>query len=159
MKNFIGLSAVLTGFNKSIIAPNIDPVDIKTTYLEEFNSKVESKLDTEILSNYAFLEKEDKSDQEIGEAMLDSSNGEDFVMACRSLIFLWYSGAWPTIIPATVDQPASTISSLVSSKSYTAGLVWQVMQAHPMGDSNYQYGYWAEPPVDLDKYTGNPETN
>jgi hypothetical protein len=76
-------------------------------------------------------------------------------MPCRKLIFLWYSGAWPTIIPKTEDTPEMTSSEMLSAKSYTQGLAWQVMQSHPMGDSNYRYGYWANEPADLSGYTGN----
>jgi len=155
MKNFIGLSAVLTGFNESIIAPQLDPVDIKTDYLAAFNTNIGSALVSSILAKYQELKSQGKSDQEIGEAMLDDSNGTDFVMACRQLIFLWYSGAWPTIIPAANGKQASTVSTLLSSKSYSSGLAWQVMQSHPMGDSNYRYGYWSEKPADLSDYTGN----
>jgi hypothetical protein len=68
---------------------------------------------------------------------------------------MWYSGAWPTLISSTATEPASTVSDLISENTYTASLVWQVMQSHPMGDSNYRYGYWAKPPVPLSDYTGN----
>jgi hypothetical protein len=30
----------------------------------------------------------------------------------------------------------------------TLGLVWQIVQAHPMGYSNLQFGYWSREPVD-----------
>ena len=152
MKNFIGLSVVLTGFNQSILAPRVDPVDIKTDYLAAFNDKVGSDLVNSILSTYETLNGEGKTPQEIGEAILSEP---DFEMPCRSLIFLWYSGAWPTVIPASNGKPASTVSTLLSAKSYTTGLAWQVMQSHPMGDSNYRYGYWSETPADLNDYTGN----
>jgi hypothetical protein len=67
---------------------------------------------------------------------------------------MWYSGAWPTLIPASASAPASTVSNLISAKSYTCGLAWQVMQSHPMGDSNYRYGYWSSQPPALNDYTG-----
>jgi hypothetical protein len=163
MNNFIGLSAVLTGFNTSILAPQLDPVNIKAEYLPFFTEKANEEsgnpnLATSIFAKFASLKSQTNpklSDQQIGAAMLDSSNGADFVLACRKLIFMWYSGAWPTIIPATATVPASTVSNMISAKSYTCGLAWQVMQSHPMGDSNYRYGYWAKPPVALNEYTGN----
>ena len=155
MKNFIGLSAVLTGFSESILAPNLDPVDIKTDYLKAFKDNIDkgdSSLVLSILSKYQDLRSQGKTDQEIGEAIIAN---HEFEMPCRKLIFLWYSGAWPTIIPASNGKPASTVSTLLSSKSYTSGLAWQVMQSHPMGDSNYRYGYWSEAPSELSDYTGN----
>ena len=39
-------------------------------------------------------------------------------------------------------------SQVVSAKAYTLGLVWQIVQAHPMGYSNLQFGYWSREPND-----------
>jgi hypothetical protein len=144
MNNFVGLSAVLTGFNQSIIAPSIDPINVKQEYFDKFTSEIPNS--DKILNEYASLKTAGKSDQEIGETILANS---DFETPCRQLIFLWYSGAWGSV------QDGMVISDLLSAKSYTQGLAWQVMQSHPMGDSNYRYGYWAEEPAPLDKYTGN----
>lgn len=159
MDNFIGLSAVLTGFASSILAPSLDPVNIKAEYLPFFTAKVAAEsgnpqLVDSIFAKYAALAAQQLSDQQIGSAMLDPANGADFVLACRKLIFMWYSGAWPTLIPASASAPASTVSDLISAKSYTCGLAWQVMQSHPMGDSNYRYGYWNSQPPALNDYTG-----
>jgi hypothetical protein len=146
MDNFVGLSAVLTGFNQSIIAPTIDPINIKVDYFAQF--KKETSNYQKILDKYAALKTITPalSDQQIGEQMLAVS---DFETPCRQLIFLWYSGAWGYL------ENGVLISNMLSAKSYTQGLAWQVMQSHPMGDSNYRYGYWAEQPLDLNKYTGN----
>jgi hypothetical protein len=161
MQNFVGLSAVLTGFNQDILAPSLDPVDIKSEYLPFFQNKIaqesgDPQLVQNIFQKYASLAAQKMPDQEIGTAMLDPSNGANWVMACRKLIFMWYSGAWPTVIPPGPSTQASTVSDMISATSYTAGLVWQVMQSHPMGDSNYRYGYWAKDPAALSAYTGNP---
>ncbi len=156
MENFVGLSAVLTGFSQEIIAPTLDPVDIKSEYLKKFQDEIlkeskDSHLVSQILEQFSTLKNAGKSDQEIGEAMLSDQNTQDFVMACRKLIFMWYSGAWPTIS----NDGLSTSSELLSSKSYVSGLAWQVMQAHPMGDSKYRYGYWETAPAPLSDYTGH----
>jgi hypothetical protein len=37
---------------------------------------------------------------------------------------------------------------VVSATAYTQGLVWLIAQAHPMGYSNLQFGYWSREPVD-----------
>lgn len=156
MNNFVGLSAVLTGFAAATIAPTIDPINIKADYFAKFTAEIPNYAD--ILSAYETLKSQGKTDQEIGETILANV---DYEMPCRKLIFLWYSGAWPTIIPATEATPTSvatpemTTSQMLSAKSYTQGLAWQVMQSHPMGDSNYRYGYWANEPADLSGYTGN----
>ncbi|MBL4606024.1 MAG: hypothetical protein JKY02_10285 [Flavobacteriaceae bacterium] len=162
MINFVGLSAVLTGFTAKTIAPKIDPINIKIEYYAKFQTEIGTNLFTQILSDFQTLnippeigQTQEERNQLIGKDMLAYSKGSAYIMACRKLIFLWYSGAWPSIIPATDCTPESTSSILLSSKSYTSGLVWQVMQSHPMGDSNYRYGYWANEPADLNEYTGN----
>lgn len=160
MDNFVGLSAVLTGFNASVLAPGLDPVDIKSEYLPVFTAKIaQESSDPSLVGNlfamYAELKAKGLPDQAIGEAMLAPSNGDAFVLACRKLIFMWYAGAWPTLVPASATSPASTVSDLISDNTYTSSLVWQVMQSHPMGDSNYRYGYWTKPPASLSDYTGN----
>lgn len=151
MQQFTGLSAVLTGFDSSIIAPTIDQINVKEEYLAAWTEKTGTALATSILDKYATLASDsNNSSQMIGEQMLAATNGADFVLACRKLIFLWYSGAWPTL---SADG-TSTSSVLLSTKSYNAGLVWQVMQSHPMGSSNYRYGYWSEAPAPLNQYLG-----
>lgn len=160
MDNFVGLTAVLTGFNQSVFAPDVDPVDVKSEYLPLFKQKIAQEsgnpsLVSQIFQKYETLQAQKLTPQQIGVAMLDPGNGEAFVLACRKLIFMWYAGAWPTVIAATATTPASTVSDIISENGYTSSLVWQVMQSHPMGDSNYRYGYWAQPPVPLSDYTGN----
>lgn len=159
MQQFIGLSAVLTGFSKSVLAPGIDPVDIKSDYLPFFQKKLAEEfkdpdLFETLLKNFSDLSAKGLPDTQIGQHLLNNDN-YDFVTACRKLIFMWYSGAWPAVIPARDGQPESTVSTLISAKSYTQGLVWQVMQSHPMGSSNYRYGYWSKEPPELDAYTGH----
>lgn len=163
MDNFVGLSAVLTGFAQSILNPTLDEVNIKAEYLPVWREKVasesgDSSLPDSILNAYQTLRADTTklSDQQIGEQMLSESRSDAFLLACRQLIYLWYMGAWPTVseAPGTATGGRTDFYTL-SSKSYTAGLVWQVMQAHPMGDSNYRYGYWAEPPVALNNFTGH----
>ena len=156
MNNFVGLSAVLTGFAAATIAPSIDPINVKEEYYAKFQAEIGNNLFFQILSDFQTRntppgsnQTQEEKNQEIGEAMLNGSNGETYVMSCRKLIFLWYSGAWATVVG---DM---TSSQMLSAKSYTQGLAWQVMQSHPMGDSNYRYGYWANKPADLSGYTGN----
>ena len=68
-------------------------------------------------------------------------------LAMRQLIFLSYAGAWPTVL-ADAGSPTGgqTFSTVLSADSYTQGLVWRVMQSHPMGRTTYNYGYLAHDP-------------
>ena len=157
MDNFIGLSAVLTGFESSILNPKLDPVDIKSAYLEEWQKQIlletgQADLTEQILSAYIALKNQGLGNQAIGAALLANA---DYELPCRQLIYLWYMGAWPMVDQSDDATHGSTSFETLSSDSYTAGLVWQVMQAHPMGDSNYRYGYWGDTPASLNDYVGN----
>jgi hypothetical protein len=62
---------------------------------------------------------------------------------------LWYLGSWykpEDLANPPTDRPIP--SQVVSAKAYTQGLVWQIVQAHPMGYSNVQFGYWSREPFD-----------
>ena len=162
MEQFTGLSAVLTGFGESVITPLLDPVDIKQLYLTEWQSEIQSEtgnadLTATILSTFQSLKDQSPTltDQQIGEQILANS---EFELPCRKLIFLWYMGAWPTLMSGDNATGGSTSFETLSSDSYTSGLVWKVMQSHPMGDSNYRYGYWGDKPADLSDYVGTAPT-
>lgn len=168
INDFLNMSAVLTGFSAKALAPGLDPVDMKSTYIKVWAERValetsDSNLPANILSQYVALSTQSPklTDQQIGEALLDEKrNSLCFVMACRQLIYLWYMGAWPTVDEdrSQTETRGFTSFEVISTDSYTSGLVWQVMQSHPMGDSNYRYGYWSTKPADLSDYTGNKES-
>jgi len=44
--------------------------------------------------------------------------------------------------------------TIPTAESYAESLVWLIAQAHPVGASNFAYGYWANPPPPLDKLIG-----
>jgi hypothetical protein len=41
---------------------------------------------------------------------------------------------------------------VISPGAYTNSLVWRVAQAHPMGYSNLQFGYWGQEPPAIDTF-------
>ena len=97
----------------------------------------------------------DTNNEAIAGALLGGTHPAE-VLALRQLIFLWYMGAWPTVHSDDSPTRGQTFSEIVSATSYTQGLVWRVMQSHPMGSSNYTYGYWADDPPALKDYLENP---
>lgn len=159
MEYFIRLSVGLTGFTRDAIAPQIDPVDIKTVYLQVFRDNLPNAMADQIIAGYYNLNQaeggQDKNQEAIAGALLDGTYPAE-VLALRQLIFLWYMGAWPTVVYDQSPTRGQTFSSIVSATSYTQGLVWRVMQSHPMGSSNYTYGYWASNPPPLQAYLENP---
>ena len=159
MEYFIRLSVGLTGFTRAAIAPQIDPVDIKTVYLQVFRDKLPNGMADQIIAGYFNLNQaeggKDTNNEAIAGALLGGTHPAE-VLALRQLIFLWYMGAWPTVQSDKSPTHGQTFSEIVSATSYTQGLVWRVMQSHPMGSSNYTYGYWADDPPALKDYLENP---
>jgi len=43
---------------------------------------------------------------------------------------------------------------VISPKAYTQGWALKVAQAHPMGFSEMQFGYWTRPPNPRSDFTG-----
>jgi hypothetical protein len=165
MMAFLVLSAALTGFHVSNLAPEFlqtdpakkllpileadpgtDPINVKNDYFKWVNA-----------SNAATFEKllqiaRDHS-ASIPEIIAQVNASDDTKYLARSIVLLWYLGSWykPEDLKSSLDPKAPRVpipSQVVSAKAYTQGLVWQIAQAHPMGYSNLQFGYWSREPVD-----------
>ncbi len=171
LDNFVDVSAILTGFAKSIIAPKLDPKNIKQIYYDIFNSfpvtmenGTTNKMDflTPLLTEYIKLKESGLSPDKIGQKLISTDNGTSsfpsIALISQSLIYLWYLGIIPGIQQSTTGFSFNSFgTSTAGSEAYTTGLTWNVMQAHPMGYSNYSYGYWSKEPVDLEYYTGEKQ--
>jgi elongation factor P hydroxylase len=57
---------------------------------------------------------------------------------------MWYLGAWYD--PDNLQTPNASNFEVISPKAYTQGWALKVAQAHPMGFSEMQFGYWTRPP-------------
>ncbi len=71
----------------------------------------------------------------------------------RSIVLMWYLGAWyePDELKALrndlpKDRKRSPTFKIISPKAYTQAWALRVAQAHPMGFSEMQFGYWTRPP-------------
>jgi hypothetical protein len=156
MDLFVGLSAVLTGVDKSMLSPPLDPINIKQTYFDYAQSKAGATFQ-QLLS--IFQKNQSLPPVQIGNIILNQS-GDDIRYLARSVILMWYLGSWydPAKLkeyngpnPPTDPVPAVAV---ISSAAYTSGWSWNVAQAHPMGYSNFQYGYWSKQPPSLQDFIG-----
>ena len=71
---------------------------------------------------------------------------------------MWYLGSWyvPGVLGGGGFAPPPL--QVISAQAYTNGLVWKVMQSHPMGFSPFTFGYWSQTPGPLSSFgvnTGN----
>jgi hypothetical protein len=150
LQNFVALSAVLTGFQSSVINPSLDPIDLKRLYLDTADKEAGAALVDELLAQ--FLSLQGQPAQTIANTLLGTTNPNppQTALLARSLLKLWYLGSWFPLVPVT--NPASGQSNVVSANAYIGGLAWRAAQAHPMGYSQMTFGYWAGPPPSLDQF-------
>jgi hypothetical protein len=156
MDLFVGLSAVLTGIDKSKLAPDLDPINIKKTYFDYAQGKAGNTFQN-LLNIYQ--QNQSQPPAQIGDIILNQS-GDDICYLARAVMLMWYLGSWydPAVLkkyngpqPPTDPVPAFAV---ISSAAYTQGWAWSVAQAHPMGYSNFQYGYWSKLPPSLQDFIG-----
>lgn len=132
--NFAAMSAALTGFMLDTISPNPDVTDLKSAYLQTAGKNGEGKEVDRLIAQ--FLAMKGKTSQEIADGLLDESKQPaDLIAAARHILEMWYLGTWN--------------GAVVSANAYIGGLAWQAAQAHPMGYSEWEFGYWAQDPPPL----------
>jgi hypothetical protein len=172
---FVLLSAALTGIGEKKLAPGFrfttgvedkarlqnldasglqqltagsDPVDIKKDYFNWVNERRPAAFETLLRITRESLNP-DRAKSIIEKAQ---SNTATKYLA-RSIVLMWYLGAWydPDDLMAHEKASGGPIAFVViSPKAYTQGWVLRVAQAHPMGFSELQFGYWSRPPNPLE---------
>ena len=132
--NFAAMSAALTGFSLETISPDLDVTDLKSAYLQTADQNGQAQEVDRLIAQ--FLGLKGKTSQEIADALLDASTQPaDLIAAARHILEMWYLGTWN--------------GAVVSANAYIGGLAWQAAQAHPMGYSEWEFGYWAQDPPPL----------
>ena len=82
----------------------------------------------------------------------------------RSIVLMWYLGAWydPANLRLLAEQsnppPEASNFEVISPKAYTQAWALSVAQAHPMGFSQMQFGYWAHKPQPPEVFIGKALT-
>ncbi len=157
---FRDLSAALTGIDPSILVPNVDPFGMNGEVFARAKAADATTLDT-ILSKFS------GSIPRTVEQILADDKDESAKFLMRSIILAWYLGAWyaPQDLKRNSYKPRNSYDStrryskeilipfeVISPSAYTNSLVWRVAQAHPMGYSNLQFGYWGQEPPGIEKF-------
>jgi len=164
MVTFVQLSAALTGIAARKLAtpnfdapvPNSDPVDIKREYFQQVSKRPVFRSLLQITRDAQKLPEPQRAD-----AIIEQVKARpDTKYLARSIVLMWYLGAWyePDHLKTLVESPnpPPPTFKVISSKAYTQAWALRVAQAHPMGFSEMQFGYWARPPSDLPAFiTGN----
>ena len=162
MMAFLVLSSALTGFEIARLAPEfafdkknkpdildadpgVDPFNIKKDYFNWINA-----FDAPTFEKLLQIARDHR--QSLPDIVTAVNASDDTKFLARSIVLLWYLGSWyrPDDLKMNAAPGARALipSQVVSAKAYTLGLVWQIAQAHPMGYSNLQFGYWSREPID-----------
>jgi hypothetical protein len=166
MVNFVLLSGALTGITETKLAPGFDlaksepgsdPVDVKQEYFDWVNKRRPAAL-KRLLQITADSQKLAAADR--AQAIIDKAQATpDTKYLARSIVLMWYLGAWydPDNLRALVERPDPPPAKfeVISPKAYTQGWALRVAQAHPMGFSEMQFGYWSRPPSARIDFIGN----
>jgi hypothetical protein len=160
MMAFLLLSEALTGVDRQLLAPELepnkvdvlsskpgtDPINIKNDFFRWINGKDSTSSFATLLK---FVKDNPKSSPSDIIGFVNTSN-DDIKFLARSIVLLWYLGSWyePKDLQKQVAKPDRISSEVVSPKAYTQGMIWQIAGAHPMGYSNLQFGYWSRDPRD-----------
>jgi hypothetical protein len=151
--------------SKSI--PGSDPVDAKREYLTRANEKYPSGLEYLLELVRKNLNASNRDEAIIAALQFDDDDKTkmpsdvDAKYLARSIVLMWYLGAWyePTELKALrkeipKDPTRTPKFQIVSPKAYTQAWALRVAQAHPMGFSEMQFGYWTRPPNDIHDFIG-----
>lgn len=166
---FVGLSSVLTGVPTNELSPFADVLDLKTVFYRKLVAEIGADEVNGLLARYASLAQGEGLDpkspgapdsaaaRSVGEALMNPGAGAPQPAPrqsdiCSSIIKMWYLGSWyPVERPQQADSHYFS-GQVISSQAYKQGWVWKMAQAHPMGYSQYAFGYWTRVPPSLDDY-------
>jgi hypothetical protein len=172
MVAFIYLSSALTGIAGGKLSPGFDkpppqpqptdpmkvnqgsdPVDIKRVYFDMLK-KNEPKAFATLLK----IAKDHAGDANRDAAIIQQVlTTDDTKYLARSIVLMWYLGAWyapQELRKSNQDPDADPNFTVISTDAYTQSWALSVAQAHPMGFSRFQFGYWSHPPRDIADFIG-----
>jgi hypothetical protein len=144
LATFTDMSAALTGFTSEAIAPRLDPTDLSKALLDAVDALAGADAVNALLAR--FVSMQTQPPQRIADALLGiapTASGPDVQLA-RSIVKLWYLGS---VYP--LDSTSAFDGRTLSANAYIRGLAWRAAQAHPMGYSEFSFGYWSDPPPAL----------
>lgn len=138
-----------------------DPVDVKRDYFTWLNERHPAGLERLLQFTRESLNPAGRTRQQAIIEKVQAADDTKFL--ARSIVLMWYLGAWydPNDLrrASTVEKPIVSPRAIISAKAYTQGWVWKVAQAHPMGFSEMQFGYWGQAPkLSLNDFIGPAPT-
>jgi hypothetical protein len=144
LNNFVGLSAILTGYTQDQLAPSIDPIGLASEYLNWMMQHADQVAFLKTLSTFQTIAAQFPPAEQPAQVQTQILSDPTMGPIARRIMRLWYLSTWYTTEPPDLTKGGD----VVSMNAYTMGLAWDAAQAHPMGYSELHFGYWAvEPPA------------
>jgi hypothetical protein len=167
---FVTLSSALTGIAAGKLRPFADSLDLSTEYFDRLTDWAAKKPSTALaallqLTRSASLPAapdgiiQQPDVDRLARAIAD--RGDEPKYLARSIVLMWYLGSWyepDDLKNLPLTAPSFIKHTVISPKAYTQGFVWRVAQAHPMGYSDLQFGYWTREPPPLSDFIANHKT-
>jgi len=153
LDDFVGLSAALTGIDGDQLRPALDTYGTAQAYLDLTRRNEGATLQALLA---AYRSAQGKLPPQVATVILEQS-GDAVACLARSVMLLWYLAAWydPAKLPALRSGPPAFVPfTIVSGNAYTQSWVWSVGQTHPMGYSEWAFGYWHKDPPPLTAFIG-----
>jgi len=164
---FVTLSSVLTGIAAGKLKPFADSLDLSKEYFDwvtDWAAKKPSTALTTLLQVERSTSLPAPKDGIIKQPDVDrlvkgiETQGDEPKYLARSIVLMWYLGSWyepDDLKTLPLTAPSFIKHTVISPKAYTQGWVWRVAQAHPMGYSDMQFGYWTREPPPLSDFIAN----
>ncbi|MEW5699148.1 sorbitol dehydrogenase [Pseudomonas synxantha] len=149
LQDFIDLSAVLTGLSAKLLAPSPDPIKLPPLFFATAQQGMGAAAFSNLLTLYVSVKGQPPA--QIASAVLGSSDAQ-IAQGARSIMKLWLLGSWYQ--PYNQGTAHKGDTRVVSDQAYKESWAWKIAQSHPMGYSQYHFGYWNEQPPTLKQFTG-----
>ena len=141
-----------------------DPIDIKREYFDWVRKRRPTVFGT-LLQIARDIAGQSLTPDARAQAIIDKVQEKpETKYLARSIVLMWYLGAWydPDNLRLLAEQPdpppTASNFEVISPKAYTQAWALSVAQAHPMGYSQMQFGYWAHKPQPPEVFTGKALT-
>lgn len=137
LSDFIQLSSALTGFDLTRPMDQLHPADDVAGY---FLGRLRGWSGATDLDALMAAYKQSPA------SLPGLASSAQYGPLCQQILLLWYTGALVTVTGSGASQAVTYDFGTPGHERYASGLAWQAAQAHPMGYSIEQFGYWANEP-------------
>ena len=145
--DFLGLSAVLTGYSRFRLLGTGQAQLYFTTVADVVGEKTVG----ELVKAFGRVRDQAGSDDAAMADLLRAEilSDEKLGPIARNVIKLWFVGTWYQLPPEwreAFGAHEKDVTFVASPAAYTEGLLWPTIDANPSGTKGPGYGTWAFPP-------------